>query len=39
LFDDIPFNTEDPIAYLNQLEIKRNITMAEIGMDSMRMVA
>ncbi len=39
LFDDIPFNAEDPIAYLNQLEIKRNITMAEIGMDSMRMVA
>jgi bicarbonate transport system ATP-binding protein len=39
LFDDIPFNAEDPIAYLNQLEIKRNITMAEIDMDSMRMVA
>ena len=39
LFDDIPFNAEDPIAYLNQLEIKRNITMAEIGMESMRMVA
>ncbi|NUN64943.1 ABC transporter substrate-binding protein [Pseudanabaena biceps] len=39
LFDDIPFNAEDPIAYLNQLEIKRNITMAEIAMESMRMVA
>jgi bicarbonate transport system ATP-binding protein len=39
LFDDIPFNTEDPIAYLNQLDIKRNITMAEIAMESMRMVA
>jgi len=39
LFDDIPFNAEDPIAYLNQLDIKRNITMAEIGMESMRMVA
>ena len=39
LFDDIPFNAEDPIDYLNHLEIKRNITMAEIGMDSMRMVA
>jgi bicarbonate transport system ATP-binding protein len=39
LFDDIPFNAEDPIAYLNQLQIKRNITMAEIGMESMRMVA
>ncbi|PZU98814.1 MAG: bacitracin ABC transporter ATP-binding protein [Pseudanabaena sp.] len=39
LFDDIPFNAEDPIGYLNQLEIKRNITMAEIAMESMRMVA
>ncbi len=39
LFDDIPFNAEDPIAYLNQLEIKRNITMAEVSMDSLRMVA
>jgi bicarbonate transport system ATP-binding protein len=39
LFDDIPFNAEDPIAYLNQLDIKRNITMAEIAMESMRMVA
>ena len=39
LFDDIPFNAEDPIAYLNELDIKRNITMAEIAMESMRMVA
>jgi len=39
LFDDIPFNAEDPIAYLNQLEIKRNITMAEVSMDSLRIVA
>ena len=39
LFDEIPFNAEDPIDYLNHLEIKCNITMAEIAMDSMRMVA
>jgi bicarbonate transport system ATP-binding protein len=39
LFDDIPFNAEDPIGYLNHLDIKRNITMAEIAMESMRMVA
>ncbi|MEY3304068.1 MAG: nitrate ABC transporter ATP-binding protein [Pseudanabaena sp.] len=39
LFDDIPFNAEDPIDYLNHLNIKRNITMAEIAMESMRMVA
>ncbi|PZO38504.1 MAG: bacitracin ABC transporter ATP-binding protein [Pseudanabaena frigida] len=39
LFDDIPFNAEDPIDYLNHLDIKRNITMAEIAMESMRMVA
>lgn len=39
LFDDIPFNAEDPLSYLNQLDIKRNITMAEIAMESMRMVA
>jgi len=39
LFDDIPFNAEDPLSYLNQLDIKRNITMAEITMESMRMVA
>ncbi|HBC43152.1 MAG TPA: bacitracin ABC transporter ATP-binding protein [Pseudanabaena sp.] len=39
LFDDIPFNAEDPIGYLNQLNIKRNITMAEVAMESTRMVA
>ncbi len=39
LFDEMPFNADDPIDYLNHLEIKHNITMAEIGMDSMRMVA
>jgi bicarbonate transport system ATP-binding protein len=34
LFDGVPFNAEDPIAYLNSLEIKRDYTMAEIVMDS-----
>jgi bicarbonate transport system ATP-binding protein len=33
LFDGIPFNPEDPIDYLNHLEIKRNITMAEVPLD------
>jgi len=39
LFDNIAFNAEDPIAYLNQLEIKRNITMAEVAMETIQMVA
>jgi bicarbonate transport system ATP-binding protein len=30
LVDGTVFDTEDPIRYLNELEIKRNITMAEI---------
>lgn len=30
LFDDVTFTTEDPIAYLNSLEIKHDIYMAEI---------
>jgi bicarbonate transport system ATP-binding protein len=34
LFDGVPFNAEDPIAYLNSLKIKRDYTMAEIVMDS-----
>jgi bicarbonate transport system ATP-binding protein len=34
LFDGVPFNAEDPIDYLNSLEIKRDYTMAEIVMDS-----
>ncbi len=34
LFDDLPFNDEDPIAYLNHLEIKCNVTMAEIPLNS-----
>ncbi len=38
LFDDIPFNAEDPIGYLNHLEIKRNMTMAEIPMEASRIM-
>ncbi|UBF23914.1 nitrate ABC transporter ATP-binding protein [Kovacikia minuta CCNUW1] len=30
LFDGVAFNTEDPIAYLNSLEIKHDIYMAEV---------
>jgi bicarbonate transport system ATP-binding protein len=30
LFDGIPFNPQDPIAYLNSLKIKRPISVAEI---------
>lgn len=33
LFDGVKFNDEEPIDYLNHLEIKRNITMAEIILD------
>ncbi|MDX1976832.1 MAG: nitrate ABC transporter ATP-binding protein, partial [Pseudanabaenaceae cyanobacterium bins.68] len=39
LFDCVPFNVEDPIGYLRDLEIKRNITMAEIAMESVSRVA
>jgi bicarbonate transport system ATP-binding protein len=34
LFDGVPFDGEDPIGYLNHLQIKRNITMAEIPLNS-----
>jgi bicarbonate transport system ATP-binding protein len=34
LFDGSIFNIEDPIGYLNNLEIKRDFTMAEIVLDS-----
>lgn len=34
LFDGIKFNDEDPIGYLQELAIKRNITMAEIILDN-----
>lgn len=39
LFDGIPFNSEDPIAYLNSLAIKRDYTMAEIDLRPVRAVA
>ncbi|WP_017292851.1 ABC transporter ATP-binding/substrate-binding protein [Geminocystis herdmanii] len=39
LFDGIPFDGEDPIGYLNHLSIKRNITMAEIPLNSRILVA
>ncbi|MBW4440064.1 MAG: nitrate ABC transporter ATP-binding protein [Plectolyngbya sp. WJT66-NPBG17] len=39
LFDGIPFNSEDPIAYLNSLAIKRDYTMAEIALQPARAVA
>ncbi len=39
LFDGTTFNSEDPIAYLNSLEIKRDITMAEIALSTPRLVA
>ncbi|MBF2058248.1 MAG: ABC transporter substrate-binding protein [Cyanobacterium sp. T60_A2020_053] len=34
LFDDVPFDGEDPVGYLNSLTIKRDITMAEIALNS-----
>jgi bicarbonate transport system ATP-binding protein len=34
LFDGIKFNDEEPLEYLNNLQIKRNITMAEIVLDT-----
>lgn len=39
LFDGSTFNAEDPISYLNSLEIKRDFTMAEIAIDSRRIKA
>lgn len=39
LFDGSTFNADDPIAYLNSLEIKRDITMAEIALERARLVA
>jgi bicarbonate transport system ATP-binding protein len=39
LFDGIPFDCEDPLGYLNKLEIKRNITMAEVHLDAPRIMA
>ncbi len=39
LFDGIPFDAEDPIGYLNHLEIKRNVTMAEVALNNRPLVA
>jgi bicarbonate transport system ATP-binding protein len=39
LADGSTFNAEDPIAYLNSLDIKRDITMAEIDLMPARAVA
>jgi bicarbonate transport system ATP-binding protein len=39
LFDGSEFNADDPLSYLNSLEIKRDFTMAEIALDSHRMAA
>ncbi|MFS8816144.1 bacitracin ABC transporter ATP-binding protein, partial [Synechococcus sp. R60.4] len=33
LFDGIPFNGEDPLAYLNSLAIKHDIYVAEVALD------
>jgi ABC-type nitrate/sulfonate/bicarbonate transport system substrate-binding protein/ABC-type nitrate/sulfonate/bicarbonate transport system ATPase subunit len=34
LFDGVTFNTDDPIAYLNDLSIKHDIYMAEVHLDT-----
>jgi bicarbonate transport system ATP-binding protein len=34
LFDGIPFNADDPLGYLNNLKIKRDIHIADVVMDS-----
>jgi bicarbonate transport system ATP-binding protein len=34
LFDGTPFNADDPIAYLNNLDIKRDFSVAEVILDS-----
>jgi bicarbonate transport system ATP-binding protein len=33
LFDGTPFNADDPIAYLNSLQIKRDFSVAEVILD------
>jgi bicarbonate transport system ATP-binding protein len=38
LFDGVPFNAEDPIAYLNSLPIHRDFSVAEIALDQPRPV-
>jgi bicarbonate transport system ATP-binding protein len=36
LFDGKPFNADDPFAYLNGLEIKRDFSVAEVILDMNR---
>ncbi|MEH1836980.1 MAG: nitrate ABC transporter ATP-binding protein [Nostoc sp.] len=36
LFDGTPFNADDPIAYLNSLQIKRDFSVAEVVLDAPR---
>lgn len=38
LFDGLAFNAEDPIDYLTHLEIHRNVTMAEVHLQSPRLM-
>ena len=38
LFDNIPFDAEDPIGYLNSLAIKRDFSVAEVAIDGRRPV-
>jgi bicarbonate transport system ATP-binding protein len=39
LFDGSVFNADDPIAYLNSLDIKRNVSVAEVVINSRSSVA
>lgn len=39
LFDGTKFDTEDPIGYLNSLKIKRDISIAEVVLDSRPLLA
>ncbi len=39
LFDGSEFNADDPIAYLNSLDIKRNVSVAEVVINSRSPVA
>jgi bicarbonate transport system ATP-binding protein len=39
LFDGCVFNADDPIAYLNSLDIKRNVSVAEVVINSRSSVA
>jgi bicarbonate transport system ATP-binding protein len=36
LFDGIPFNADDPISYLNNLRVKRDVSVAEVILDQPR---